>query len=103
IRVLRAGVYDTGESRIDVVQEVDVRSERLVVPDSFDLMVLRDVAVHAEHEEPATLLAVIRKSERLAEPGSACSEWLEGTLDGRCCSDSVEHAQDRWIDRIRKT
>src|SRR6185369_4829793 len=97
IRVLRAGVYDTWESRIDVVQKVDVRSERLIVPDSFDLMVLRDVAVHAEHEEPAALLAVIRKSERLAEPESACSERLEGTFDCRCRSDGIEHARDRRI------
>src|SRR6185369_9508617 len=103
IRVLRAGVYDTGESRIDVIQEVDIRSERLIVPDSFDLMVLRDVTVHAEHEEPATLLAVIRKSVRLAEIKIACSEWLERTSEGRCCSDGVEHALDRWVDRIRKT
>src|SRR6185369_11018054 len=66
-------------------------------------MILRDVAVHAQHEEAAALLAIIRKSVRLTEPQSARSEWLERTLEGRCRSNRVEHARDGRVDRIRKT
>src|SRR6185503_14457888 len=66
-------------------------------------MVLRDIAIHAEHEEPAALLAVISERERLAEPQVACSECLEGTLNRRCRSDGVEHALHRRIDRARET
>src|ERR1044072_9749659 len=92
--MLRSRIVDTREVGIDVIQEVDVGPERLVVPNSFDLMILRDVAVHAEHEEPAALLAIIRKNEWLAEPEVACSEWVERTPERRCRTDAGKNARD---------
>src|SRR5918911_621085 len=66
-------------------------------------MVLRDITVHAEHEESAALLAVVGKSERLPEIQVACAEWLEGSLKSCCCSDRVQNAIHRRIDRAWKT
>src|ERR1044072_184797 len=101
--MLRSRIVDTREVGIDVIQEVDVGPERLVVPNSFDLMILRDVAVHAEHEEPAALLAIIRKNEWLAETEVACSEWVDRPPERRCRTDAGKNARDGRVDRAGKT
>src|ERR1700741_920159 len=66
-------------------------------------MVLRDVAVHAQNEEPSALLTVIRKTERLTEEDTASTHRLELASRPSRLTNGVEHIIHSGIDCVGET
>jgi hypothetical protein len=66
VRVLPGRVREAGETGIGVVEEVDgLAGEALIVPDVFEVVILRDVPVEADGREVALLPAGAGEAELL--------------------------------------
>src|SRR6266436_5214208 len=81
---LAAKVRKAGRKRIGVVEEVYLRTEDLVVVNSFDVVLLVKFEVEPRGGEPPFLTTLVGKAELL-------NVWVGGGSKASLCSSDLRH------------
>ncbi len=101
VRILATEIRKTGERRIDTVEKVNRRSELLIVPDVFEVVVLGQVEVQTNRRELANLRADIEEGRLLQIRVCLLHEYRVHTLQRT--SDIRQQSTDGRIDRRYQT